>query len=110
VGEPWSRNERRAPCAGLAERSGTAPFVGAAQHAFEFEDQDDLDFAGFDLAHECADARTVHRTARVGRVGEAGDFKPAVVGVLRDEIATDGGLAFAGVEATANLVGSGDAE
>jgi len=78
-----------------AERS---PIVRAAQHALEFEDQDDLDFAGLDLPHEGADSRAVHRTARVGRVGKAGDFEPAVVGVFRDMIATDGGLTLAGIE------------
>jgi len=47
----------------LEEGAKRSPFVGAAQHTFEFEDQDNLDFAGFDLAHERADAGTVHRTA-----------------------------------------------
>ena len=93
----------------LKEGAKRPPFVRAAQHAFQFEDEDDLDFAGFDLAHERTDARAVHRTARVGRVGEAGDFEPAVDGVFRDEIAADGGLAFTGIEASSDLIGGGDA-
>ena len=93
----------------LQERPERSPFVGAAQHPLQFEDQDDFDFAGLDLAHERTDARSIHRTARVGRVGEAGDFEPAVGGVFRDEVATDGGLALTGVEASSDLIGGGDA-
>jgi hypothetical protein len=108
VGKVFGRTDEPAAVL-LEEGAERSPFVRASQHALEFEDQDDLDFAGLDLPHEGADTGAVHRTARVGRVGKAGDFEPAVVGVFCDMIATDGGLALAGVEAPPDLIGGGDA-
>ena len=63
------------------------------------------DLAGFDQSLQRLNPRPVHGATRVGRIGEARHFEPAVAGVFRDEIAADGGLTLAGIEAPADLVG-----
>ena len=91
------------------ERAKRRPFVRVAQHPLEFENQDHLHLAGLDLAHEGLQAGPVHRTARVGRVGVAGKFRPALVGAFSDVVAADRRLTLAGVKTSADLVQSGNA-
>ena len=89
----------------LEKRTERSPFIRAAQHAFQFENEHDLDLTGFDVAYECPNAGPVHRAARVSRIGIARDLEPAFGGLFGDVVAAHGRLAVAGIEAPADLVG-----
>jgi len=86
----------------LANIGNALPSVGAAEHALQFENERDLDLAGFDVPHRHPDAVPVHRAVRVRRDGIARDLIPAFGGLFGDAVATHGQLAFSGIEASAH--------
>lgn len=89
-----------------AERN---PVVSAAEHSLEFEDEDDLGCAGFDVAHEGLHAGAAEGAARIGRVGEDAADIPAFRGMLLHVLAAEGFLTFAGIKSSADLIKGRDA-
>src|SRR5690606_29677592 len=80
------------------------PFTRAPEHPLQFVDHDHLDRICLDLPHQCLEPRSVHRTARICRIREAGYFIPSLRSLLPDEVTAKGRLALARVKSTANLV------